>query len=242
MAGISAAQLVRVWECGQGTDATGKALILLSAAHPEIPAEELRSLSIGRRDASLVRFRRELFGAAARAFAECPRCLSRLEYEAPAAEMLEPDSPDFHEPLTLEWEGWSVRFRLINSGDVAAASACRTIAEARRMLASRCIVEAHGGGAAVSEDIPESVIERISERLGQADPNADLSIALTCLGCGHGWEVVFDVAAFLWAEVSALAKRLMREVDVLARAYHWREADILAMSWVRRQFYMEMAG
>ena len=38
------------------------------------------------------------------------------------------------------------------------------------------------------------------------------------------------------------ATRLLGEVHTLARAYHWREAEILAMSSRRRQAYLELAG
>ena len=42
-------------------------------------------------------------------------------------------------------------------------------------------------------------------------------------------------------EVEAEAMRLLRDVHVLARQYGWREADIIAMSPLRRQMYVEMA-
>jgi len=45
---------------------------------------------------------------------------------------------------------------------------------------------------------------------------------------------------FFWAELAAEAKRLLREVDALARAYGWREADILALSSQRRHAYLEL--
>jgi hypothetical protein len=242
MARISAADIIRVWECTQGADATSGALMLLAAAHPEAAADELLSLSIGQRDARLMEMRQELFGNTARAFAECPQCADRLEYDIPAAQMFETGAGSA-EPLSILSREWSVRFRLIDSSDFAVAGAYDSVTAARRMLAERCILEAAKGDAVIKpEDVPEAVMDMISERLGAADPNADLSICLECPACGHGWEVIFEIASFLRSEVSALAKRLMREVDVLARAYGWNEADILAMSWVRRQFYMELAG
>jgi len=52
--------------------------------------------------------------------------------------------------------------------------------------------------------------------------------------------MTFDIASFFWAEICVQAKRLLREVHTLARAYGWREMDILSMSPARRQFYLEM--
>jgi hypothetical protein len=35
---------------------------------------------------------------------------------------------------------------------------------------------------------------------------------------------------------------MLREVDTLAAAYHWAEADILALSPRRRQAYLELCA
>jgi hypothetical protein len=62
-----------------------------------------------------------------------------------------------------------------------------------------------------------------------------------CPSCGHVWQALLDIVDFLWKEVAAGAARLLDEVHTLARAYHWPEADILAMSSRRRQAYLELA-
>jgi hypothetical protein len=51
--------------------------------------------------------------------------------------------------------------------------------------------------------------------------------------------MMFDIVSFLWTEIAAEAKRLLREVHILASAYGWREADIFSLSPLRRQFYLE---
>jgi hypothetical protein len=76
----------------------------------------------------------------------------------------------------------------------------------------------------------------------QADPQADVQLALTCPACGHQWEATFDIASFFWSEIDSWAHRILREVHTLASAYGWREADILAMSPQRRQLYLEMVS
>ena len=63
---------------------------------------------------------------------------------------------------------------------------------------------------------------------------------MTCPACGRFWQAAFDIASYLWSELDALAQRLLGEVHTLARAYGWREADVLSMSPWRRQFYLEM--
>jgi hypothetical protein len=73
-----------------------------------------------------------------------------------------------------------------------------------------------------------------------SDPQADLRFTLHCQVCSHEWEAGFDIAQFLWTEVDAWASRTLFDVHCLARAYGWREADILSLSPWRRQCYLEM--
>jgi hypothetical protein len=69
-----------------------------------------------------------------------------------------------------------------------------------------------------------------------------VAVDLTCPSCQEPWEVTLDIVTYLWDEIAAEARRLIYEVDVLARAYGWREADVLAMTPQRRQAYLELAG
>ena len=73
-----------------------------------------------------------------------------------------------------------------------------------------------------------------------ASPGAMPGQILNCPTCGNQWQLFFDIAAFLWLKIEMQARRLLREVHTLARAYGWREADILALSPWRRQAYLEM--
>jgi hypothetical protein len=80
----------------------------------------------------------------------------------------------------------------------------------------------------------------IDRALVEADPQADVHLAATCSECGHQWPAIFDIASFLWKEISASAVHLMGAVHTLASAYGWNERDILDMSPGRRQRYVEM--
>jgi hypothetical protein len=66
-------------------------------------------------------------------------------------------------------------------------------------------------------------------------------MGLSCPACRCEWQGLFEIATFLWAEVRARARRLLQEVDAIARTYGWSEADILRMTDARRQLYLQMA-
>ena len=92
----------------------------------------------------------------------------------------------------------------------------------------------------MAAELPAAVFTAVQERISQVDPQADVTLALTCPACSHRWEAIFDVLTFFWTEIQAWAQRVLREVHVLASAYGSREADILALSPSRRQAYLEM--
>jgi hypothetical protein len=90
--------------------------------------------------------------------------------------------------------------------------------------------------------LPAEVVSGIAESMAQADPLADIQLKIDCPSCRHRWRAAFDIVSFLWTEIEAWAGRMLSEVHTLARAYGWREAEILALSATRRQFYLEMVG
>jgi rubredoxin len=86
--------------------------------------------------------------------------------------------------------------------------------------------------------VPGIPREQIEGALESADPWADLSLAFQCPACGRDGEAGFDVASYLWEEVDVSARQLLNEVHLLAQAYGWSEAEILALSPARRSAYL----
>jgi hypothetical protein len=80
----------------------------------------------------------------------------------------------------------------------------------------------------------------VQTKMAEIDPTSRIELALSCPGCEHQWSDFFDIASYLWTELSDHAVRLLRETHTLARAYGWREADILALSPRRRQVYLDL--
>ncbi len=176
---------------------------------------------------------------------------------ADAAPVLAMDGPDDGEPSggadlanivdpvgsvndlhRLSVGGYEVAFRLPSSADLAGLG---DEGDARLGLLRRCVREVRRKGRrrAVNQ-LPAAVLDAVAERMSEADPRADVRTALTCPDCGHGWQVVFDIVTWFWAELEDWAYRTLRDVHALASAYGWREADVLALSPWRRQCYLRM--
>lgn len=236
----TAAELIGAWERGAAQHWVGRGLTLLSAAYPEKNIGQLEALTVAERDRALLELRARLFGAALTCYAECPQCQTRLEFTVDVRELLPVGAAAKVRAHDLVWQDLRLRFCALDSEDLAALIGCERIAAARRTLLERCLLEASRGDQPVSlDDIPPEAVNEISVTLAQAESEADISLALECVSCAHRWNLVFDIVSFLWAEISAVAKRSLNEVHTLAWAYGWREADILAMSPARRQFYLD---
>lgn len=242
MQGLSAAKLLGAWETGIDQSPLQRALTLLVAACPDIPSEILAQLSIGERDARLLTLREQIFGSRLSSLVNCPCCNEALELGFDVSDIraeagCEGDAMGFS---AAEYE---VSFRLPNSLDLFAIDERRDVILGRQLLFQRCVVTArHKGENCPADLLPAEIIDRVAAQMSQADPQADVQLALSCPQCSHEWRAVFDIVSFFWAEISAWASRILREVHALASAYGWREADILAMSPRRRQCYLDMVG
>lgn len=227
---------MRAWELGQRQDAAGQALVLLSVLYPEQGPDALALIPLGERDQRLLAARERLFGPHLDGYSECPHCGERLEYRLSTADLM--DEPTSPVPRVHEWQtdGLALRFRLPTSLDLLYAARCASVGAVRRTLAERCLLEPDAATAALSEE----AVSLLAGRMAAADPRVETLLDLVCPACDHRWQVIFDIAAFLWTELAAQARQLLREVHLLAQAYGWGEAEILQLSPPRRQFYLEL--
>lgn len=196
-----------------------------------VSLESARTLTAGDREAILLHLRRATFGETLTSVLRCPRagCDERMDLELRVADLLVGAS-QAEEVNTLTMGGEEIRFRLPNGGDLeeAAEVAQRDVAAAARLLVARCVLS----GA------PDP--RALSKRMAELDPQAELILELTCTKCERPFTALFDTASFLFSELAAHRDALYREVHQLALHYHWSEADILALSPVRRRRYLEM--
>jgi hypothetical protein len=247
MRALSASDLLSVWERAAHDGPMQQALSLLSVACPEREMGALAALSIGQRDALLLRLREATFGPILTAVADCPACGERIEVALNATEL------DMHcsastlasvstAEAAVEVGDYTLQLRPPNSHDVIEASGLE-MSRARAAILRRCILSAERGGTHVEpDDVPAAVLEIADERLAERDPHADVRLRLVCPACKHDTTMIFDIASFLWHEIDAWACRILREVHTLASAYGWTEEAILGLTPFRRQCYLELVG
>jgi hypothetical protein len=240
MKAFSAQELLAIWENGLAKEPIQKALILLMASCPETSPESFAKLSIGQRDSLLFDLREQIFGQKLTGISICQSCGEKVELEFSIDE-IRVASEIAEESTTISSNGFEVQFRLPNSFDLAGLDTADDLGRSRDKLLERVILSANFGDEKMFlKDLPALIKEEVVKKMEQLDPQADIQIAMSCPSCGNQWQEVLDIVSFFWSEINAWAYRILREVHILASAYGWQESEILTMSQIRRQLYLEM--
>ena len=217
--------------------------------------------SLGARNAALLSLRARLFGRTQALRCTCVHCGGTNEFsvdcDALAGSLVPPAGADgLH---ALKTAGYVVEFRaptsamlnhcvMLNHGvipseakDVGPGSSGDLFADA---LVSSCVIHCRDstGTECSPAALPDEVIEALGNALEHIEPGASVEFDVVCADCGGQWSAPMDCADVVWSEIQARAERLMLDIDVLARAYGWREDDVLALSDTRRAAYLQLAG
>lgn len=142
-------------------------------------------------------------------------------------------------PVTVTDGDYAVTAHPPTVGDLAALSPGDDAETRRRQLLARCVTEATLAGEPVPPgSLPERLVDLVEAALEEADPAADIRLALACPECAATWSESLDPLELTWSSVERAARRLAVDVHRLARAYGWSEPEILALSPFRRQLYL----
>ena len=163
----------------------------------------------------------------------CPNCRARVEVSFTITDFLQdvvstvpswvrsiPDRP-----------GWyscgRAAFRLPTAGDQAAVAGRPDAAD---RMAERCIEADH---------LAKRTRGRIEQAMAAMAPEVSRPLAGACPECGTRVEAPLYVTRLVINELSREAVAVYDEIDLIARAYHWREAEILELPRQRRRAYAE---
>lgn len=249
MHALSASEIVWIWEVGQRQPYADRALLLLTLAWPGLSPMALNALTIGQRNAHLLALRTKTLGPQADCFARCPACNEQVEFAIDVqtmlpSEMIDPEEPEEmaeQQVYLLDVQPYRVSFRVPTCADLAVASRLPDVQAGRVLLLERCVTQVLQDEQHIAvTDIPDDIVQALTEAILEHDPLAEMEFALRCPACQHNWTLTFDIISFFWKELEAQAKRLMHDVHIIASAYGWRESDILALSSARRSFYREL--
>jgi hypothetical protein len=235
---LSNSDLLTLWERGFSMHPVDQALLTLNAALSEDSPETLTDWPLGRRNQALAELRCRCFGRNLEGWVSCNRCGEKLEFKMDATSLAnrEPVGEQrLDQPIVVNGKS----FRVPTSRDLARiVGQTDSHAAAIGLLESCCVNQPEREDL---DQLSEEELETVGQRMAEADPLAETLLHLHCPACGHEWEQSLDIAAFLWKEIEARARRLVWEIHTLASAYGWTEKEILSLSQPRRALYLGMA-
>ncbi len=136
-----------------------------------------------------------------------------------------------------------VRFRLPNGfmEERAARTARSDPALAANELIGKVVLDVTDDeGEAIDLETVQAIVgPAVESAVQKLEPGLDRHAAVKCTACGAEFVAEFDALSILTNAV-ARGGDIFRQVDRLARVYHWAEADILALPATRRQKYLQL--
>lgn len=190
------------------------------------------SLAVTDFEALLLLLREHWLGPVLRSDFDCPDCGERMEASFSVGDFLsgvQPRRP--REVADAGRSGWlelqGAGFRLPTVGDQAEVEGRP---DAAGLLAARCLEP---------PSPPRPLRARIERAMAAMAPEVSRPIAGRCQACGGTVRALFHAPSFVLAELRRAAAGVLEEVHLIASAYHWAEAVILALPSPRRRAYAE---
>jgi len=220
----------------RGDPAQAALRLLASVAEPLDGSPETWSgLTVTDFEILLLALRRDLFGTLVRSDFTCPEvgCCDRVEIEFSLTDYLAAVRPRLPRGVTAlaDRPGWwrigEVAFRLPSAGDQITAQAS---ADGAALLVALCLDP---------PTAPAPLRARAERAMAAMAPEVSGPIGGQCPSCGASLNALFHAPSFVMGEMRRAVGLLAEEVDLIASAYRWSEADILALPRVRRQAYAE---
>jgi hypothetical protein len=134
-------------------------------------------------------------------------------------------------------DGQRICFRLPTGGDLEDVAGSGADPEHGALaLLERCVLERSDGAEA--GPLPVQARDELPRRMADLDPQAEITIVMSCPDCGADVRAGLDAAGTLLDELVADEDELYREIHSLALHYHWSERDILALEVPDRRRYL----
>jgi hypothetical protein len=219
------------------------AALTLRIGHCEHPSRErLLQLTVGDRERLLLAVSARLLGAEADLLTSCPGCGNLAEVPVRFADLIsiEPMTPPDRIELASPAGGWIARCRPITGADLEKAA--RSGAHGVRDLLVGCLLDLSdpAGQLRSPDSLPSECVADLADALAALDPAAECSAEIECPFCAGKIEALVDGFTVMRTAFGG-PQRLYEDVYHMARAYHWSEADILALPLRRRRHYLAIA-
>jgi hypothetical protein len=195
--------------------------------------EQVRCVSAAGREWLLQQAGLQFFRGSSWFEAPCAACGARFDLELPLAAVPRGLARKGFPEVEVSTSLGPRRFEAPN-GYHEEAMAARSDDDPRRVFATLCSLADEP--AADTERFVEEDLERIDAALEAISPDVADGVDVTCPDCGKPARVRIDPLTFAFPRSDAI----LQDVHVIAGAYRWAEADILALPSRRRRAYVAL--
>ncbi len=203
----------------------------------EVPIGVCWALPIGRRLEALLDLVALSDNRAFTAAFPCSGCGQTLESELSLSDLIE------HQRRLVK--GGPVAVRVANAvlelklptGDDLRRWEAAPVDETR--MIRELVVDRDAGDRVLGQgEIPDAWRAAVDDAMASADPLVDFRLLSSCPDCGAETEIGFDLQRFALERLEQRQRRLLDEIHLIASAYHWSEAELVALTPVRRAQYL----
>jgi hypothetical protein len=214
----------------EGPQAVTEVLVRCARAGT-VPATQqaLEALTVGTRTRALLMVAAATRGEPLQVVQRCTACRESMEMDVPLPEIAQFGAGTASRVSVVHaGQQWVVRLPSgIDQRRWASAGISNPIA-----MATSLIVEGDGSR------VDATWLERLGSALRLVDPLIDFTLRVQCPACRAPHSVPVDLQECALTELRRTQRALMVAVHRLASAYHWNEADIVAMPAWRRDNYV----
>ena len=212
----------------------------------ESPDERLDAATLDRRFRALLQIVRETQGDRLIWKARCANedCEHEMELELSVSQLLRMPEPAECFCWSAE-PGCELELRLPTERDQiewreSAADANEEGVDLR--MASSLVSRVNGQQPASDWTLPQEWLTALDAAFREHDMLTAMELQVSCPWCGKESALQPDVEALALSRLAAEQKRVLEEIHQLAAAYHWTEAEVLALPRLRRSFYIARIG
>jgi len=214
---------------------TANAIKLLASLIDEVSGLEAVELVASDRDRLLAAVYKQAFGDRIESTLTCRRCGQPFDLDFSLHHVI---TTVDQRTAAEEWRSLGdgrfensdgVLFRLPTGRDELELSGLASEA-VESLLLERCAEE-----STLAHD--RTAFEELLERVA---PLLDLELVAPCAECGHVHSVQFDIQTYVLGAILAERRRLLTEINRLARAYSWSLDEILSLRRSDRRQFVEL--
>lgn len=215
----------------------------------------IRNLTVGDRVALILQLRKITLGNILHCIIHCPNCAEKLSIDLPIDSILQPPNPNPQPTYTTNINShdqqYALQIRPINGADLETLIQNPTpqpitagddsgggvdVVLSEKLLRA-CIVFSD---PPLPKTLSSQFQEQLSKKLSEIDPQADLTLNITCTLCSKTLQTTLDIEDFFFQEIASRYPQLEREIHWIALHYHWDEKTILSLPTSKRKRYVEL--